>query len=126
MIDHHHKNIKHNLVPLCKKCHDATTYGNLIISGYIQTSSGRELQYHYVEQKKMSRKKYDSKISKDMSTTFIQTFDSIKRNGILNFQSILNNLPEFECVEFGIPDIVRSGLLKSYLVEKIRQGKHYE
>ena len=62
MIDHHHKNIKHNLVPLCKKCHDATTYGNLIISGYIQTTSGRELQYKYVEQKKMSRKKYDSKI----------------------------------------------------------------
>ena len=49
-----------------------------------------------------------------------------ERNGILNFQSILNNLPEFECVEFGIPDIVRSGLLKSYLIEKIRQGKHYE
>ena len=38
----------------------------------------------------------------------------------------LNNLPEFECIEFGIPDIVRSGLLKSYLIEKIRQGKHYE
>ena len=49
-----------------------------------------------------------------------------ERNGILNFQSILSNLPEFECVEFGIPDIVRSGLLKSYLTEKIRQGKHYE
>ena len=49
-----------------------------------------------------------------------------ERNGILNFQSILSNLPEFECVEFGIPDIVRSGLLKSYLIEKIRQGKHYE
>ena len=61
MIDHHHKNIEHNLVALCKKCHDATTYGNLIISGYVQTSSGRELQYHYVEQKKLTRKKYDSK-----------------------------------------------------------------
>ena len=59
----------------------------------------------------------------------IEQTDLIKtneRNGILNFQSILLNLPEFECVEFGIPDIVRSGLLKSYLVEKIRQGKHYE
>ena len=21
MIDHHHKNVKHNLVPLCKACH---------------------------------------------------------------------------------------------------------
>ena len=66
MIDHHHKNIDHNLVPLCKKCHDATTYGNLIISGYIQTSSGRELQYHYVEQKKMTRKKYDDKMVKSI------------------------------------------------------------
>ena len=59
----------------------------------------------------------------------IEQTDLVKtneRNGILDFQSILNNLPEFECIEFGIPDIVRSGLLKSYLIEKIRQGKHYE
>ncbi len=34
-------------------------------------------------------KKYDSKISKDMSTTFVQTFDSIKRNGILNLMNTL-------------------------------------
>ena len=56
----------------------------------------------------------------------IEQTDLVKtneRNGILDFQSILNNLPEFECIEFGIPDIVRSGLLKSYLIEKNKTRK---
>tara|TARA_B110000503_G_scaffold34981_1_gene57221 strand:- start:462 stop:3548 length:3087 start_codon:yes stop_codon:yes gene_type:complete len=57
-IKHFHKNNKHNLVPLCKKCHDQTTYGNLIIDGYVQTSIGIELNYHYTNKVKKSKKKY--------------------------------------------------------------------
>ena len=45
IIDHHHKNIEHNLVPLCKKCHDMETYGPLNILGWIDTSEGRKLNY---------------------------------------------------------------------------------
>ena len=59
MIDHHHKNNKHNLVPLCKKCHKDTTYGKLIIDKYINTSEGIKLIYNYTEKKKEKKKKYN-------------------------------------------------------------------
>jgi DNA mismatch repair protein MutS len=49
MIDHHHKNNKHNLVPLCKSCHNKVTYGNLKIYGWKSTSKGRELRYEYIQ-----------------------------------------------------------------------------
>ena len=45
-----------------------------------------------------------------------------ERSGILDFQRILQNMPEFSLVEFGIDDIVRSGLVKSYLINKINLG----
>tara|TARA_B100000214_G_scaffold34982_1_gene22087 strand:+ start:129 stop:884 length:756 start_codon:yes stop_codon:yes gene_type:complete len=45
-----------------------------------------------------------------------------EKNGILDFQKIIQRMPEFELVEFNINDIVRSGLVKSYLVSKIELG----
>ena len=45
-----------------------------------------------------------------------------ERNGILDFQKIIQRMPEFELVEFNINDIVRSGLVKSYLICKIEAG----
>jgi phosphate starvation-inducible PhoH-like protein len=45
-----------------------------------------------------------------------------ERNGILNFMSIVQNMEEFGCTEFNIEDIVRSGLVRSYLVAKINAG----
>jgi|TARA_B100002019_G_scaffold144612_1_gene124670 predicted ribonuclease YlaK len=45
-----------------------------------------------------------------------------ERTGILDFMQILEGMPEVSKVEFGIEDIVRSGLVRSYLVSKINQG----
>tara|TARA_B100000575_G_C23137852_1_gene661466 strand:+ start:3544 stop:4290 length:747 start_codon:yes stop_codon:yes gene_type:complete len=45
-----------------------------------------------------------------------------ERNGILDFQRVLENMDEFSTVEFGINDIVRSGLVKSYLISKMSLG----
>jgi len=45
-----------------------------------------------------------------------------ERNGILDFQKILENMEEFSMVEFGVNDIVRSGLIKSYLISKMTLG----
>jgi phosphate starvation-inducible PhoH-like protein len=47
---------------------------------------------------------------------------SNERNGILDFMKIIQRMPEFESVEFGVEDIVRSGLVKSYIVNKIAAG----
>ena len=45
-----------------------------------------------------------------------------ERTGILDFQRIIQNMDEFALVEFGIDDIVRSGLVRSYLISKINLG----
>jgi len=47
---------------------------------------------------------------------------SNERDGILNFMKIIQRMPEFESIEFGVEDIVRSGLVKSYIVNKIAAG----
>jgi predicted ribonuclease YlaK len=45
-----------------------------------------------------------------------------ERNGILDFMKILETMEEFSCIEFGVEDIVRSGLVRSYLISKINLG----
>ena len=45
-----------------------------------------------------------------------------ERNGILDFQRILQNMEEFSEIEFGVGDIVRSGLVKSYIISKMTLG----
>jgi phosphate starvation-inducible PhoH-like protein len=45
-----------------------------------------------------------------------------ERNGILDFMKIIQRMPEFESIEFGVEDIVRSGLVKSYIVNKMAAG----
>ena len=57
MIDHHHKNIEHNLVQLCVDCHYNVHHNNLIIHGYKQTNQGIRLDYKYVETKQTHTKK---------------------------------------------------------------------
>ena len=41
-----------------------------------------------------------------------------ERNGIIDFMNILRKMESFSIVEFGIEDIVRSGLVKEYLIAK--------
>ena len=45
-----------------------------------------------------------------------------EKNGILDFQRIITRMPEFDLIEFGMEDIVRSGLVKSYITSKIELG----
>ena len=45
-----------------------------------------------------------------------------ERDGILDFQRILEDMDEFSSVELGIEDIIRSGLVMTYLISKINTG----
>ena len=47
---------------------------------------------------------------------------SNERNGVLDFMKILQTMPSFDTVEFGIDDIVRSGLVREYLISKVNLG----
>ena len=44
------------------------------------------------------------------------------RNGIVDFMSILRKMPSFDIIEFGVDDIVRSGLVKEYIIAKLENG----
>jgi phosphate starvation-inducible PhoH-like protein len=56
----------------------------------------------------------------DVNQTDLQRTN--EKNGVLNFMSILQTMEEFGMVEFGVEDIVRSGLIRSYLISKISLG----
>ena len=45
-----------------------------------------------------------------------------ERTGVLDFMKILQTMPSFSCTELGIEDIVRSGMVREYLVSKINLG----
>ena len=45
-----------------------------------------------------------------------------ERNGIIDFMSVLRKMPSFDIIEFGVEDIVRSGLVKEYIIAKMDAG----
>lgn len=45
-----------------------------------------------------------------------------EKNGIVDFMRILRVMPSFDIIEFGVEDIVRSGLCKEYIVAKMELG----
>ena len=49
-------------------------------------------------------------------TDLVKTND---KNGIHDFLNILRKMPSFDIIEFGIDDIVRSGLVKEYIIAKL-------
>ena len=81
-LGYFHKNNDHNLVQLCKTCHDNVTYGNLVIQGYIDTSEGIVLK-HYNVKKKRKAKKYDDVVDK------IKSYKNVYDINIKNCISLL-------------------------------------
>ena len=49
-----------------------------------------------------------------------------EKNGLMNFLQILQEMKEFNCTEFDIGDIVRSGFVRSYLIQKTKLGMGIE
>ena len=45
-----------------------------------------------------------------------------ERNGIVDFMNVLRKMPSIDIIEFGVDDIVRSGLVKEYILAKIEVG----
>ena len=64
----------------------------------------------------------DSKIffCGDASQTDLQKTN--EKNGIVDFMKIIRSMPSFDVIEFGIDDIVRSGIVKEYLIAKLETG----
>jgi len=49
-----------------------------------------------------------------------------EKNGLMDFLQILQEMQEFNCTEFDIGDIVRSGFVRSYLIQKTKLGMGIE
>ncbi len=45
-----------------------------------------------------------------------------EKNGIIDFMKVLRIMPSMDIIEFGVEDIVRSGLVKEYILAKIQTG----
>ena len=61
----------------------------------------------------------DSKIMFCGDATQSDLVKSAEKNGIADFMRILRTMPSMDIIEFGVEDIVRSGLCKEYLVAKM-------
>ena len=91
MIDHHHKNIQHNLVPLCKACHLKVTNHELIVTGWKETNQGRILDW-YVTEKKLSSKKKFSKEQIQMIIKLRNDNSSLSQKDFLKKIELENNI----------------------------------
>jgi len=69
-----------------------------------------------------------TRVGQDSKIVFCGDFDQTdlvrqnERNGLHDFLRILSEMEEFNCTEFTIGDIVRSGFVRSYLINKIKLG----
>ena len=92
MIDHHHKNIKHNLVPLCQKCHLKVTNHEILVSGWKETSQGRHLEWSYVEKKKVISKKKINEAQQETIRKLRHTFPSLTQKDFLKHLHLTENI----------------------------------
>ena len=69
-----------------------------------------------------------TRVGQDSKIMFCGDFDQTdlqrtnEKNGLHDFLRILEEMEEFKCTEFTIGDIVRSGFVRSYLINKIQLG----
>ena len=69
-----------------------------------------------------------TRVGQDSLIMFCGDFDQTdlqrtnEKNGLHDFLRILEEMEEFNCTEFTIGDIVRSGFVRSYLINKIKLG----
>ena len=70
----------------------------------------------------MTRVGNDSKIIFAGDVAQTDLVKTNEKNGILDFMKILQIMDEFACLEFDVNDIVRSGLIRNYIITKLQLG----
>ena len=68
----------------------------------------------------------DSKISFCGDFSQSDLLKTHERNGLWDFLRIAEEMKEFNCTEFTIGDIVRSGFVRNYLIQKTKLGLGFE
>ena len=81
----------------------------------------QNLNYHELDSI-MTRVGQDSKIMFCGDAIQSDLIRENERNGIVDFMRILRLMSSMEVIEFGVEDIVRSGLVKEYILAKLELG----
>jgi predicted ribonuclease YlaK len=95
--------------------------GTTLNNSIIIVDEFQNMSYHELDSI-ITRVGEDSKIMfcGDASQSDLQKTN--ERNGIIDFMSVLRKMPSFDIIEFGVDDIVRSGLVKEYIIAKLEAG----
>ena len=91
-----------------------TTFDNAIII----VDEYQNLNFHELDSI-MTRVGQDSKIMFCGDATQSDLTKTNERNGIMDFMRVLRIMPSMDIIEFGVEDIVRSGLVKEYILSKM-------
>jgi len=111
---------------LCKK-----GYLNMMSTSYLRGVTYKNVAMIVDEVQNCTLQELDTVITRVGSGCRVMLCGDIKQNDLLTgknqsglplFEKIISQMPEFECVTFGIEDIVRSGLVRSYLMSKYKLG----
>ena len=94
-----------------------TTFDNAIII----VDEFQNLNYHELDSI-MTRVGQDSKIMFCGDATQTDLVRENEKNGIVDFMRILRLMGSIDIIEFGVEDIVRSGLVKEYILAKMELG----
>ena len=92
--------------------------GTTLDNSIIIVDEFQNLNFHELDSI-ITRVGEDSKIMFCGDATQSDLVKERERNGIADFMDILRTMPSIDIIEFGVEDIVRSGLCKEYLVAKM-------
>ena len=81
----------------------------------------QNLNYHELDSI-ITRVGENSKIMFCGDATQTDLIKTNERNGIIDFMKVLRVMPSVDIIEFGVDDIVRSGLVKEYILAKMEVG----
>ena len=81
----------------------------------------QNLNYHELDSI-MTRVGADSKIMFCGDASQTDLTKDYEKNGIVDFMTILRLMSSVSIIEFGVQDIVRSGLVKEYILAKLESG----
>ena len=95
--------------------------GTTLDKAIIIVDEFQNLNFHELDSI-MTRVGQDSKIMFCGDATQSDLVKTNDRNGIVDFMNILRKMPSFDIIEFDIDDIVRSGLVKEYIIAKLESG----
>ena len=95
--------------------------GTTLDKAIIIVDEFQNLNYHELDSI-MTRVGENTKIMFCGDATQTDLIKTNERNGIIDFMKTLRIMSSIDIIEFGVEDIVRSGLVKEYLLAKLETG----